>query len=244
MLALQEFGILECSSNFTLCEVTVEGEVRHVIQFSPFPIFICVLSPFSQQGGFVRQKRLPNDQCNLAERIGLGSRYYIKNILSSDQLIPEDGKSELTKESSVSLLQLNAVEVAVQLMVEDFTVFRAIEPTEYVDNLFGLESSRFGTPNLDRFGDLVNTEMMWVITEVVSEPNAKRRANVVKQFIKVAHHCHKETQNYNSMFAITSGLDHGAVKRLKQTWEKVPGKYLKMVSSTHLQTRMIFQSLA
>ncbi len=181
------------------------------------------------QGGFVRQKRLPNDQTNLAERIGLASRYYIKNILSSDQLIPDDAKAELTKESVVSLLQLNAIELAVQIMVDDFTVFRSIEPTEYIDNLFSL-SSRFGTPNLTRFGELVNTEMMWVITEVVSEPNAKRRANVVKQFIKVAHHCFKETQNYNAMFAITSGLDHGAVKRLKSTWDKVPAKYLKLVS--------------
>jgi hypothetical protein len=74
----------------------------------------------------VRQKRLPNDQTNLAERIGLASRYYIKNILSSDQLIPDEAKNELTKESVVNLLQLNAIEVAMQLMVDDFTVFRTI----------------------------------------------------------------------------------------------------------------------
>ncbi len=35
-------------------------------------------------------------------------------------------RSELTKESVVNLLQLNAIEAAVQLMVEDFTVFRSI----------------------------------------------------------------------------------------------------------------------
>ena len=58
------------------------------------------------------------------------------------------------------------------------------EPTEYVDNLFELES-KFGTPNLTRFGELVNKEMMWVITEIVSEPNVARRAKLIKQFIKV-----------------------------------------------------------
>ena len=99
MLALQEFSISECSSNFTLTEVTVEG-------------------------GFVKQKRLPNDQTNLAERIGLASRYYIKNVMNSEQLIADE--SELAKESQVSLLQLNAVEIAMQLMVEDFKVFRTI----------------------------------------------------------------------------------------------------------------------
>jgi Rap guanine nucleotide exchange factor 2 len=99
MLSLQEFGISECSSNFTLTELTVEG-------------------------GFMKQKRLPNDQTNLAERIGLASRYYIKNVMSSEQLIADE--SELAKESQVNLLQLNAVEIAMQIMVEDFKVFRMI----------------------------------------------------------------------------------------------------------------------
>jgi len=30
------------------------------------------------------------------------------------------------------------------------------------------------------------------------------------------------------MFAILSGLGHGSVSRLKQTWEKLPAKYVKM----------------
>ena len=111
--------------------------------------------------------------------------------------------------------------------------FTFSEPTEYVDNLFELDS-KFGTPNLTRFGELVNKEMMWVITEVVSEPNVARRAKLLKQFIKIAYHCYKETQNFNTMFAITSGLDHGAVKRLKSTWEKVPGKYLKSLSEMQM----------
>jgi hypothetical protein len=46
--------------------------------------------------------------------------------MSSDQLIPEDSISELSKESQVHLLQLHAMETATQLMVEDFTIFRQI----------------------------------------------------------------------------------------------------------------------
>ena len=38
----------------------------------------------------------------------------------------------------MNLLQLNPVEVSTQLMVEDFTIFRQIEATEYVDDLFEL----------------------------------------------------------------------------------------------------------
>lgn len=203
MLALQKFGITECSSNYTLCEVKVDG-------------------------GFVSQKRLSPEQTNLAEKLGLGSRYYVKNIMSSDQLIPEDSISELVKESQVHILQLHAMETATQLMVEDFTIFRQIETTEYIDKLFELRS-KLGTPNLTRFGELVNKEMMWTITEIVSEPIIARRVKLIKQFIKIAQHCYKETQNFNSMFAIVSGLDHVVVRRLKSTWDKVPVKYTKLL---------------
>jgi len=206
MLALQEFGITECSSNYTLVEVTVDGGTA-----------------------FVGQKRLPDTQTNLAERIGLASRYYIKNLMSSDQLIPEDVSSELAKESSVNLLQLNALEVAIQLMVEDFTIFRQIEQTEYIDSTFKLDS-KFGTPNLSKFDALVNKESNWVKTEVVSETNLARRVKIVKQFIKIAQCCYKQTQNFNSMINIITGLDDVNVRRLKKTWDGVPVKYSRSLA--------------
>ena len=63
---------------------------------------------------------------------------------------------------------------------------------------------RFGIENLNKFSDLVNKETLWVVTEVCSETNLGKRVKLVKLFLKIAKHC-KETQNYNSMFAITSG---------------------------------------
>ena len=199
---MQEFGITEPSTNYTLCEVSVA------------------------EGGFVKQRTLPDQLKNLAERIGLASRYYIKNIHDSESLLPDENVHDLQKEANVTLLQLNPVEVSTQLMVEDFTIFRQIEATEYVEDLFEIKS-RYGTPNLNTFSALVNREMMWVISEIVAEQNIHKRMRVIKQFIKIARQC-KETQNFNSMFAIISGLGHGAVTRLKSTWEKLPGKYLRL----------------
>jgi len=207
MLSLKEFGMTDCSTHYTLCEVGCEL-------------------------GFVRQKRLAESTCNLAQRIGLASRYYIKNISNSQQLVPEELSSELQRESVVGLLQLNPVETATQLMVEDFTIFRQIEQTEYVDFLFKLES-KFGMANLTTFSLLVNKETLWVVTELCSEHNLNKRVKMAKHFLKIAKQC-KEAQNFNSMFAITSGLTHTAVVRLKQTWERVPEKYKKLLNDLTL----------
>ncbi|XP_059609852.1 rap guanine nucleotide exchange factor 2 isoform X2 [Phlebotomus argentipes] len=204
MLALQEFGIHETSSNFSLCEVSV-GE-----------------------GGMVKQRRLPDQMQNLAERIGLSARYYLKTNGITETLVSDDVAPELVRETIVHFLQLNANEVAMQLTFQDFAIFRQIESTEYIDDLFQLKSP-YGTPMLKQFSELVNREMFWVVTEICSETNMMRRMKIIKQFIKVARHC-KECRNFNSMFAIVSGLGHVAVSRLRVTWDKLPSKYQKLFS--------------
>ncbi|XP_048248295.1 rap guanine nucleotide exchange factor 6-like isoform X4 [Haliotis rufescens] len=202
MLALQEFGITDPSCNYSLCEVTVQNEE------------------------VIKQKRLPDTLPNLPDRLGLNGRYYLKNNMSTDSLVPDELRGELIKESQISLLQLNSAEVASQLTLEDFKVFREIEPTEYIDELFGLDS-KYGCPALKKFAELVNREMFWVVTEICSEGSLVKRSKLLKHFIKIAKHC-KDCKNFNSMFAILSGLGHQSVSRLRNTWERLPSKYYKM----------------
>ncbi|XP_021348179.1 rap guanine nucleotide exchange factor 2-like isoform X4 [Mizuhopecten yessoensis] len=210
MLALQEFGVTDPSSNYSLCEVTVENE------------------------SLVKQKRLPEQLGNLPERQNLNGRrtvpcvlrYYLKNNMNTETLVPDELRADLIKEAHISLLQLNTTEVASQITLEDFKVFKDIESTEYVDNLLALKS-KYGCPNLKKFEDLVNKEMFWVVTEVCSESNIVRRVKLIKHFIKIARHC-KDCKNFNTMFAVVSGLSHSCVDRLRNTWEKVPNKYTKM----------------
>ncbi|ESO87122.1 hypothetical protein LOTGIDRAFT_107273 [Lottia gigantea] len=202
MLALQEFGVTESSCNFSLCEVTVENDK------------------------LVKQKRLPEQLQNLPDRLNLNARYYLKNNMSTETLVPDELMGELIKESQINILQLNTAEVASQLTLEDFKVFREIEPTEYIDDLFNLKS-KYGCPALDKFAELVNKEMFWVVTEICSELNLVKRMKLIKHFIKIAKHC-KDCKNFNSMFAIISGLGHGSVSRLRNTWERLPTKYCKM----------------
>lgn len=219
MLALQEFGMHDPSSHYSLCEVSVVGGGEG-------------------GGGMVKQRRLPDQLQNLAERIGLGARYYLKTNGVSETLVPDDMAGELVREHVVSLLQLNANELAIQLTFQDFAIFRAIESTEYVDELFEIKASAYGVPTLQRFAELVNREMFWVVTEVCAEANIVRRMKIVKKFIKIARFC-KECRNFNSMFAIVSGLSHSAVSRLRNTWDRVPSKYAKLFGDLQVKLEQI-----
>uniref|UniRef100_A0A3B3TEL3 Rap guanine nucleotide exchange factor 6-like n=1 Tax=Paramormyrops kingsleyae TaxID=1676925 RepID=A0A3B3TEL3_9TELE len=199
---VSEFGLGGPAETYSLCEVSVSPE------------------------GVIKQRRLPDQLSKLADRIQLNGRYYLKNNTETETLCSHDDAQELLKESQVNLLQLNTMEVAAQLSVRDFELFRSIESTEYVDDLFKLEPAA-GDTHLKQFEELINQETFWVATEILKEPNTLKRMKTIKHFIKIALHC-RECKNFNSMFAIISGLNLAPVARLRSTWEKLPNKYEKL----------------
>ncbi|XP_069849780.1 rap guanine nucleotide exchange factor 6 isoform X5 [Dipodomys merriami] len=202
--AVHEFGLTGATDTYSLCEVSVTPE------------------------GVIKQRRLPDQFSKLADRIQLNGRYYLKNNMETETLCSDEDAQELVKESQLSMLQLSTIEVATQLSMRDFDLFRNIEPTEYIDDLFKLDSKR-GNAHLKEFEDIVNQETFWVASEILTESNQLKRMKIIKHFIKIALHC-RECKNFNSMFAIISGLNLAPVARLRGTWEKLPSKYEK-----HLQ---------
>uniref|UniRef100_A0A672LV37 Rap guanine nucleotide exchange factor 6-like n=1 Tax=Sinocyclocheilus grahami TaxID=75366 RepID=A0A672LV37_SINGR len=154
-------------------------------------------------------------------------RYYLKNNMETETLCSDEDAQELLRESQIGLLQLSTVEVAAQLSMRDFGLFRNIESTQYVDDLFKLDPGGGGSSHLKQFEEVINQETFWVATEILREPNALKRMKNIKHFIKIALHC-RECKNFNSMFAIISGLNLAPVARLRSTWEKLPSKYEKL----------------
>ena len=74
------------------------------------------------ESGFIRQRRVRDQMTNLAQKLRLATRYYIKNtrycadyctdcytVLCSttQQLVPEELSGELLREASVNLLQVS-----------------------------------------------------------------------------------------------------------------------------------------
>ncbi|XP_037116793.1 rap guanine nucleotide exchange factor 2 isoform X7 [Syngnathus acus] len=201
--AIREFALTAAPEAYSLCEVSVTPE------------------------GVIKQRRLPDQLSKLADRIQLSGRYYLKSNMETETLCSDEDAQDLLREGQISLLQLSTVEVATQLSMRAFQLFCAIEPTEYIDDLFKLRPKGGGATSLKRFEEAINHETFWVATEVTREANQLKRMKTIKHFIKIALHC-RECKNFNSMFAIISGLNLAPVSRLRGTWEKLPSKYEKL----------------
>ena len=90
-------------------------------------------------------------------------RYYLKNNHCTDPLVPDDSASELLRDTHTSFLQLQSAEIAAQLTLQDFRIFTAIRSTEYMDDLFELES-KYGREHLQEFTDVRHALMPAYLT--------------------------------------------------------------------------------
>uniref|UniRef100_A0A8C2AR59 Si:dkey-253i9.4 n=1 Tax=Cyprinus carpio TaxID=7962 RepID=A0A8C2AR59_CYPCA len=200
--AMREFGLTASPEAYSLCEVSVTQE------------------------GVIKQRRLPDQLSKLADRIQLSARYYLKSHMETETLCSDVEAQEMQRESVVPLLSLSSMEIANQLSARNYLLFSGIEPTDYITDLFKLHPQEPPT-NLRNFEDLVNQETFWVATEI--EANLAKRVKIIKHFIKIALHC-RDCKNFNSMFAIISGFNLAPVSRLRSTWERLPGKYEKLLA--------------
>lgn len=183
---------------------------------------------------------------HLAEKASLVSRYYIKEnsnpLLSTSSASSNNSSNdalavEILKDCPlpINLLSLNSTVLAIELTLHDFNIFRRIEPQSFIFDLFELRSNIDSLDDkwrkdLNTFELLSNKEMFWVINEILNENSVVKRAKIIKYFIKVANIC-RHLHNYNSLFALLSGLGHGSIQRLKVTWDKLPTKYTKLLKN-------------
>uniref|UniRef100_A0A673L2E8 Rap guanine nucleotide exchange factor 2 n=1 Tax=Sinocyclocheilus rhinocerous TaxID=307959 RepID=A0A673L2E8_9TELE len=202
--AMREFGLTASPEAYSLCEVSVTQE------------------------GVIKQRRLPDQLSKLADRIQLSARYYLKSNMETETLCSDVEAQEMQRESVVPLLSLSSMEIANQLSARNYLLFSSIEPTDYISDLFKLHPHEPPT-NLRNFEALVNMETFWVATEIVQETNLAKKMKIIKHFIKIALHC-RDCKNFNSMFAIISGFNLAPVARLRSTWERLPGKYEKLLA--------------
>ncbi|ESO06337.1 hypothetical protein HELRODRAFT_188331, partial [Helobdella robusta] len=202
VMALNEFGCVDNPGFYSLCEVLFEKE------------------------GYTKTRMLADHTNNLFDRLAINARYYLKHSSMSTIAVPDESIPIVMQDCRFTLLDLPAMEVAVRLTLKSNDLVRSIKPSEHVVDLMCSKLNKKSCKaNLEKFSNLSNEEMFWVITEICSEQDIIKRMKLVKHFIKIAKLC-RRAQNFNSSFAITSGLMHGSVSRMKQTWDKLPPKYL------------------
>jgi len=118
--------------------------------------------------------------------------------------------------------------IARQLTLIEFEYFKKIQPQELMIYLWGdprEKKSTDLTENLTNYVARFNKISFWVGTEICTVPASKKRITIVEKFIQIAKIL-RELNNFNTLMAIVSGLNHSSVQRLKKTWEGINSRSL------------------
>jgi hypothetical protein len=199
------YKYLDISPSTTIAELVARGVKEfYPEKFSispPDEYCVCMVTVQSRNGP-IRNSVLPNHMSDLANFIGLESRYYLKERQFHGTLVQDEEADHIFRESKQweSLLNLTPKQVAEELTKVDSEIFCSIDSSEYIADLWR-NPNHLTKENLQRFEGIPNNEMYWVVTTVVSETKADLRAKIIKQYIKIAKWC-RELKNYNTMFHI------------------------------------------
>lgn len=118
--------------------------------------------------------------------------------------------------AGLSILDFEAVELARQLTIKTSAIFCSILPEELVGCEFMKDSSSLAV-NLRELSTLSNDLHNLVVESVLEFNDSKKRAQVLKQWIKIATKC-LELNNFETMFTIIASINSSSIRRMKRTW--------------------------
>lgn len=128
-----------------------------------------------------------------------------------------------------SILDFDPLEIARQLTLKQMSLFCAIVPDELLGSKWTKQAGA-NTPNVKAMMAFTTGLSHLVADTILQYEEVKKRASVIKQWIKIAHQC-ALLQNYDALMAITCALTDTSIKRLRITWDNVNIKRKEMLRS-------------
>lgn len=126
-----------------------------------------------------------------------------------------------------SILDFDPVELARQLTIKQMTIFCSILPEELLASQW-MKKGGIDTPNVKAVTSL-STDLSNLVAEtILQQTEIKKRAQVIKQWIKIANQC-LELHNYDGLMAIICSLNSSTISRLRKTWDAISAKRKEML---------------
>ncbi|KAL0972709.1 hypothetical protein UPYG_G00193770 [Umbra pygmaea] len=137
--------------------------------------------------------------------------------------------SPSVKKRKVSLLfdHMEPDEMAEHLSYLEFKNFCNVSFLDY--RSYVMRGSVRDNPALERSVMMCNGVSQWVQLMILSRHTSQQRAQVFTKFIHVAQRL-RELQNFNTLMAVTGGLCHSSISRLKDTASLLPPDVTKALS--------------
>lgn len=123
---------------------------------------------------------------------------------------------------SVTILDFDPLELARQITLKESAIFCSILPEELLATEWMKRSGSLAV-NVRAMSTLSTDLANLVADSILQLEEPKKRAILIKQWVKIASKC-AELKNYDALMAIICSLNSSTITRLKKTWEFISQK--------------------
>ncbi|XP_013880600.1 RAS guanyl-releasing protein 4, partial [Austrofundulus limnaeus] len=184
-------------------------------------------------GVFKEDPVLEQTMGDLCELVRLDGEKTHSQLINTSCLSPHANASQApspsVKKRKVSLIfdHMEPDEMAAHLSYLEFKNFCNVSFLDY--RSYVVRGSVRDNPALERSVMMCNGVSQWVQLMILSRHTAQQRAQVFTKFIHVTQKL-RALQNFNTLMAVTGGLCHSSISRLKDTSNLLPPDITKVLS--------------
>ncbi|KAI0970804.1 ras guanine nucleotide exchange factor domain-containing protein [Xylaria arbuscula] len=124
--------------------------------------------------------------------------------------------------SSPSILDFDCLELARQITLKQMSIFCSIKSDELLGSQW-MKNGGVDSPNVKAMSGFSNDLSNLVADTILQHSEVKKRAAMIKQWIKIANQC-LELNNYDGLMAIICSLNSSVISRLRKTWDIISPK--------------------